>query len=168
MTVNRSTLERLFTFDIEGGRIFWKTPPYNHPRLLGKEAGSARPTHNKKRYWVIKINKKAWKRGHLIFFMASGRWPKPCIDHIDGNSLNDKISNLRKATIMQNAWNHRSRRKQSLLPMGVRKTPDSGRYEARIAYKKVQIHLGTYATPRGARIAYLAKRKELYGEFAGC
>lgn len=164
---DRATLERLFEFDLAAGRIFWKIPPPNHPRLRGKEAGGAQSNRDRKIYWVVRSGREAWKRGRLIFFMAQDRWPSPCVDHIDGDSLNDCASNLREATITENAWNHRTRKRRIPLPMGVRIVTSSGRYEARIAHNKKMIHLGAFDTPAAAQAVYLAKRKELYGEFSG-
>lgn len=163
--MDSAMIHRLFTFDFATGSVFWKSPPYNHPRLLNKEAGGPRPNHSKE-YWVIKIGRKAVKRGRLIFFAAHGRWPTPCVDHIDGNSLNDALTNLREATVTENAWNHKKRAKRSHLPMGVRLIPVSGRYQARIAHNRRMFHLGSFDTPTEAHSVYLTKRKELYGEYA--
>lgn len=165
MTVTQELLTRLFRVDLEAGRLFWREPPKNHPRLKGAEAGSPRPNHNGKAYWHVKIGGKAIKRGHIIYFLTFGRWPSPCLDHKDGNSENDAIANLREATVTENAWNHKGRKRTQALPMGVRSMP-SGRYEARISHFGRQLHLGSYATPTEAAAAYSAKRKELYSEFA--
>ena len=155
-------------FDVrpEDGELIWVQPPSNHPRLLGKAAGSPRPTHSGKRYVHIKMDRRPFKRGWLIFLFVHGRWPTECLDHIDGDSLNDRIVNLRDATVMQNAWNHHKRARRINLPMGVRLATKSGRYQARIGYNKQQLHLGTYDTPQEAEMVYLAKRKELFGEYA--
>ena len=158
-------IRSIFDIDMEGGRMFWRAPPHTHQRLLGLEAGTPRGSHSQKIYWVIRIGGKAYKRGRLIFFAAFDRWPVPCIDHIDGNSLHDGILNLREATATENAWNHKRRKRRIALPMGVRLT-GSGRYQARIGYHGTQIHLGAFDTPEEARAIYLDKRKELYGDFA--
>jgi hypothetical protein len=49
--------------------------------------------------------------------------------------------------------------------MGVRLTP-SGRFQARIAHFGKLLSLGAFATPQEAQSVYLAKRQELYREFA--
>ena len=157
---------RDFTVDYERGQLFWKNVSKYHREKNGREAGNPRMGGGGKRYWIIRWNRQALKRGHLIFFLGHDRWPRPFLDHINGDSLDDRPSNLREATATQNAWNHKKRAKRSTLPMGVRLVPHSGRYQARIAYNKRMLHLGTYDTPEQAQEVYLAKRKELYREFA--
>lgn len=164
LELTREIVLGMFDVDMEGGRLFWRVPPKNHPRLIGTEAGIARPTHSGKSYWVIKFGGVSVRRGRLIFFLRYGNWPMPCLDHADGNSLNDSITNLREATIQQNAMNHKSRAKSSAMPMGVRQMGE--RFQARIKSNKRPIHLGCYGTVKEASAAYQQKRKELFGAFA--
>jgi hypothetical protein len=163
--ITRDLLLHLFHFDLEAGRLFWKSPPWNHPRLLGQEAGAFIPGHSGKRYCHVKIGRKALKRGHLIYFVVHGVWPKPCLDHIDGNSENDCPSNLRQATVAENAKNHKRRSKRENTPMGVRRL-SSGNFEARIACDGRKLTIGSFRTAEEAHAAYLAKRKELFHDFA--
>lgn len=163
--LSREQVLDLFKVDLETGRLFWRHPPYNHPRLEGSEAGGARANRSKS-YWVIKIGRIAFKRARLIFLVAHGRWPEPCVDHINGNSVDDRLANLREATVTENAWNHKHRARSANLPMGVRRLNGSGRYQARISVNKHQIHLGAFDTPEEAHSVYLNKRKEYFGEFA--
>lgn len=163
--IEQGDIARLFRADLEAGKLFWAVAPRTHPRLLGKEAGSARKAHSGKAYWWIKIGGVAHKRAHLIFCLVHGHFPAPCCDHIDGDSLNDRPSNLRQATATENAWNHKRRARRIALPMGVRSTA-SGRFQARISLHGMQLHLGAFDTPAEAHAVYLTKRKELYREFA--
>lgn len=163
--IDREALLRIFILDSATGQLFWGVAPRTHPRLAGKEAGFSRMSKGNKAYWVVRVGGVAHKRARLIFMMLHGHWPTPCIDHIDGNSLNDVPGNLREATITENAWNHHKRSRRIKLPMGVRNTV-SGKYGARISFNKQQIHLGSYDTPAQASEVYQAKRKELYGQFA--
>lgn len=158
-------MQASFSVDADRGILVWKEPPRVHPRMIGKEAGSLRSNHNGKLYCHVRHARRAFKRSWLIFLWVHRRWPTDCIDHIDGNSTNDAIGNLREATATQNAWNHKRRARRIALPMGVR-LMGSGRYEARISYHKKQIHLGAFETPEAAHTAYVAKRKELYREYA--
>ena len=154
-----------FVIDPDHGSMVWVVPPKNHPRMLGREAGSLRPNRAGKVYVHIKKDRRVFKRGWLIFLWVHGRWPTACLDHIDGNSTNDRISNLRDATVTENAWNHKRRARRIPLPMGVRRLR-AGRFEARIGFNKKQLHLGSFETPEEAHRVYVAKRRELYGQFA--
>lgn len=165
--ITQALLSELFDIDLEVGRFVWRKPPKCHPRMLGKEAGGPRPnSHNDKIYWVIRIGGTGYKRGRLVFFAANGRWPAPCLDHINGDSLDDRLANVREATITENAQNHKRRARRIALPMGVRLIAGSGNYQARISFNGKQHHLGAFATPAEAHAEYLAKRKEFYREFA--
>lgn len=161
----KELIEHSFDFDLENGKIYWKNVSKHHNKLNGKEAGMAIKSRNNKYYWVIKLNGKAYKRSRLIYFYVNGYFPHPCIDHIDGNSLNDKPSNLRQATVTQNSWNHKGRKKKSNLPMGIRK--QGNKYVARISYNKKQITIGSFDDIKTANAAYENKRIELYGNFCG-
>jgi len=165
MMDQRISWHQLFRVDFDAGKLFWFCPPKQHPDLLGTEAGNSQPSHNNKHYWVVQVNGKKYKRAHIIFYLINGHWPKPCIDHINGNSLDDRPSNLREATFTENAWNHKKRARRICLPMGVRNLA-SGKFQARISYFGKQIHLGSFDTPDEAASVYQAKRKELYGQFA--
>jgi hypothetical protein len=162
--ITKQLLDNLFTIDIENGIFIWKNPSKYHLGLKGKEAGLSQPSRNKS-YWVIKINNKKYKRARLLFFYVYGYFPSPCIDHINGNSLDDSIKNLRQASILENCWNHKTRKKKSDLPMGIRLS--NGKYVARISFKKKTIHIGTFDNLKDAHNEYINKRKQLYGQFSG-
>lgn len=157
-------LLELFDVNLEVGTLVWRKPPSRHPRLKGTKAGSFRANGSGKMYCRVRVDGIPYLRSHLIFLAAYGRMPVGCIDHIDGNSKNDAISNLREATATENAWNHKGRAKSSPLPMGVRQLP-SGRFQARIAHLKKQIAIGVFETVDDAVSAYKAKRRELFGAY---
>lgn len=165
----RPTLDYLKTrvrVDVDTGRVFWIDATKHHANLVGKEAGSIRrSSHNDKSYWCVKVDSVGIKRSHLVFLFATGNWPMLQIDHVNGDSLDDRKSNLREATATQNAWNHKHRSKKSTTPMGVRMIA-SGRFQARIAVEKKQIVIGTFDTPDQAEQAYQQKRKEYFHEYS--
>ena len=165
--MSKPTRERaleLFDVDVERGRVFWKkTLPSPRRRVAGTEAGSA-GGEKSKRYWAIGVDGRYVKRGHIIYLVAHGKWPSPLLDHINGNSLDDRLANLRAANTEQNAQNVR-KRAPSGLPMGVNRMT-SGRFKARIRHKRKLIYLGVFETATEAAATYQAKRRELFGAFA--
>ena len=147
------------------GVFYWITPPFGHAELLGEEAGSVTPGITGKAYHNIQIGGVKYKRSRLAFLYMEGRWPSNQIDHINGDSLDDRWFNLRDVTATQNAWNHKKRAKRSDLPMGVR-INKSGRFAARIGVNGAHIQIGTFDTAVEAAAAYRNAREKYYGEFA--
>lgn len=152
------------TIDLQTGIFYWKNPPKFHSELIGKVAGNKQKTNNKS-YWVIKINAKKYKRSRLVFLYLNKKFPNHCIDHINGDSLDDRPENLREVTVTQNAWNHKGRKKSTNLPMGIRF--QSNKYVARISCNKKSITIGKFDKLEDAHLAYINKRKELFGEYCG-
>ena len=89
------------------------------------------------------------------------------VDHIDGNGLNNRRSNLRLATPSQNSSNlHGPNSKNSTGFKGVsRSSRNKDRYIAQIKSKGKHQYIGTYDTPEEAAAAYNAKAQLIFGEF---
>jgi hypothetical protein len=100
---------------------------------------------------------------HRIVMNVSS--PDVIVDHIDGNGLNNKKSNLRTVTPAQNCANMRKWKTSGSIYKGVWEN-SPGRWRAGISFKNKTISLGTYDTELEAAIAYDKKARELFGEFA--
>ena len=85
------------------------------------------------------------------------------IDHIDGDSLNNQRSNLRFCNHSQNMANIKCKTKNPYR--GISVCPN-GKWKAQISVKGKNKIIGRFRTPEAAAIAYDAKAKELFGEFA--
>lgn len=89
----------------------------------------------------------------------------PCeVDHWDGDTMNNRRSNLRRATSSQNIANRAPWSSRS-LPKGVYRTK-TGRFEAKIAKGSGRYFLGVFDAPEEAAKAYDKKASELFGAFA--
>lgn len=86
------------------------------------------------------------------------------VDHINGNTLDNRRSNLRLATRSQNEWN---RNKQSNNTSGFKGVIFSeGKYKARIRVFKKLYFLGSFEEKEKAALAYNNAAKKYHGEFA--
>ena len=86
-------------------------------------------------------------------------------DHINGDGLDNRRSNLRQASRCQQAWNtigRPGRYKGVTFQNRLRKNP----WQARIAHNGHQIHLGYFSTSSLAAMAYNSAAIRLFGEFA--
>lgn len=107
-------------------------------------------------YWLCTIDKKA-KRVHQVLFGTK-------CDHKDGNPSNNRRSNLRPCTDMQNAWNMGKHKDNQSGYKGVSK--HRKKYSARICKNGIQEVIGSFKTPEEAARAYDQRAKELFGEWA--
>jgi len=89
----------------------------------------------------------------------------PQIDHINGDGLDNRRSNLRAATASQNAVNRPMQRNNTSGIAGARKMP-WGKWRATVKYKGKQISLGMFLTADEAREARASALRRLFGEFA--
>lgn len=90
------------------------------------------------------------------------------VDHIDGNGLNNRRSNLRLATVQQNAFNtppYRCAGKVSRYK-GVHFEPDRNKFKAVIKIDGKMKTLGRFDTEVAAALAYNVAAMESFGSFA--
>lgn len=119
------------------------------------------------RCWYAYRNSGVGGRQRNIFMhrMIIGANPEDHVDHIDGNSLNNRRDNLRLCTQQQNMWNRATPQMGQATPKGVRKNEGWG-YSAAITKDGQAYHLGKFATPEEASAAYYGAARVLFGDFA--
>lgn len=127
ISITQSECESLFEY--RGGRLYWKSDVAKNVKA-GDEAGSG-DCHLGK-YKTVTINKKPHQLHRVIYLMHHGNLPT-VVDHINGNTFDNRIENLREATYTQNAMNRKtptsntsgvkgvSRRKNGLWRVFIRK-----------------------------------------------
>ena len=87
------------------------------------------------------------------------------VDHIDGNSLNNRRSNLRLCTVSQNHQNRR-RTYGSSKYKGTWWDKRRNKWVSAITFNGKYIHIGCFDNETDAAKAYDRKAAELFGEFA--
>lgn len=125
------------------------------------KVGSTVDSVNDKGYVRFNIDKKSYYGHRLAWFYMTGEWPKVVVDHIDGDRLNNRWSNLRAATKAINSQNQKKAHCQSRIGlMGV--TQDGKKYRAQITLNGRTRRLGTFGTPEEAHAFYLATKRRLH------
>lgn len=120
---------------------------------------------NGKQYKKINIKNKTYYLHQIIYMYFYGYIPN-YIDHKDGDSLNNRIENLREATQSQNAANQRIRKNNKSGIKGVRFNEKYGKWTAAIMVNRKHISLGCHMTVDEAKKAYEVGSKKYFGEFA--
>lgn len=106
------------------------------------------------------------RHGH-IYLHREVQPPPPgmFVDHANGNTFDNRRSNLRVCTVQENQRNSRPRRRGSTHGFkGIWK--NSGRWVALIKVDDKRIYLGRHDTAEQAATAYDAAARKYFGEFA--
>lgn len=99
---------------------------------------------------------------HRLILEPKGK----CIDHINGNGLDNRKCNLRICERHQNALNRKKNINNLSGFKGVSWFKSSQKWRAQIQYKKIVYHLGVFEKRIDAARAYNAAAIKYHGEFA--
>lgn len=88
------------------------------------------------------------------------------VDHINGDGLDNRRGNLRRATHAENMRNCRLSRNSTSGYIGVSWSRAAGKWRAYISPDGRQIHLGLFATAEAAAVARDLASVRHFGEFA--
>jgi hypothetical protein len=101
----------------------------------------------------------------VVWAMTYGSWPDKQIDHINGVGSDNRISNLRLASDMQNNHNRGINKNNKTGFRGVSFDSKRGAYQAQITVAGKHKYLGHFKDPKSASDAYEVEAKKLHGDF---
>jgi hypothetical protein len=147
-------------FEYRDGELYWKNSPANSVKI-GAKAG----TLNHTCYYQIKIKDKKYLNHRLIFLMHNGYLPE-CLDHIDGNRVNNRIENLRPATLTENQHNRKLNKNNTSGVKGVSWRKLANKWAVKIVVNNKQKHLGYFDDLELADLVAQEARDKYHGAFA--
>lgn len=110
----------------------------------GSEAGCVFRGQNNKPYKKLLVNMVPLLAHRVCWAVHYGEWPSDQIDHIDGNGLNNRISNLRVVDNTGNMRNTKMKRNNTSGVMGVSYHQETNKWRAYIGAGSKQIYLGLF------------------------
>lgn len=159
MKLTQEKLHEFFEYK-PSGELIWKKQTSNRA-VVGSLAGCMKSDG----YLKIGFGSKKFKRSRLNFMYHYGYMPA-CVDHINGNTADDRIENLRDATRGLNAYNKSKMANNSSGKAGVTFHTRTQTWRARINLNGKEISLGYHKTFDEALEARLKGEMLHYGELA--
>jgi hypothetical protein len=155
-SVDQNLLRQLFEY--QDGNLFWKIQPTLAVKI-GDSAG-----YKNHQYICCNVLNKRYRIHRLIFLWHYGYMPK-MIDHVDGNTFNNRIENLRECNTRQNAQNMKLTSRNTSGVKGVSWYTPSQKWKAQLSVNGKVYNLGYYLDKEEATKAVREFREKHHGEF---
>lgn len=153
-----SRLRELFLYDSDTGNLVWKTTTWK------VKAGDRAGYITDKGYLRVSVDGVRIYAHRIVWAIHHGEWPTSHIDHKNLIKSDNRIDNLRQASVIANAQNRLVRSDSAVHMKGV--GIKDGRYRSRIKVNGSEKSLGRYATAEEAYEVYCLASDMLHGEFS--
>lgn len=150
---------RLFSYDPETGKIHRRLAMSKYP--AGSECGNHQDD-----YLYVAYKGRLMLGHRLAWALHYGEWPASPLDHINMDRMDNRIENLRLASVAENNRNRATDPRNSFGLKGVIFDKRARKYSAKITADKVTHSLGRFDSPDEAAHAYNCAAIRLHGEFA--
>lgn len=156
-TLNQERIKELFYY--KDGFLYWNISKPGVKK--GRQAGSGLHT----RYLQVMVDRRNYTVHRLIAILHYGDF-NSYVDHIDGNSHNNKIENLRIVTPEQNSWNAKKNSRNKTGVKGVSFIKAKQKYQATIRINGKNKNLGQFSSLEEAEQVINTVRSQVHGEYA--
>jgi hypothetical protein len=145
-------------FEYKDGDLYWKNS--QRPSFNGKKAGY----DNGSGYKKLNIDGKQYYAHRIIYLMQHGVMPD-LLDHIDGDTTNNRIENLRPANTSQNMMNSAKTKNSISGCRNVFYSKERNNYAVYITINKKAKYFGAYDDVELASLVADEARRKYHGEF---
>ena len=117
---------------------------------------------NTKGYIKISFNGKKYPAHRVAWAIHYGAWPAKQIDHINGVRSDNRITNLRECTCIENARNMKKPNRNTSGFVGVNWCKKNKAWNARIGLNRKRVNLGYFANLNDA-VSVRRKAEAMHG-----
>jgi len=140
-SLTQEHLKSVLHYDPETGVFTWIDSKCK--RISAGTTGGTLHKSHKLNYLRMYVKDKNYLCHRLAWLYVHGEWPNE-IDHIDGDGLNNKITNLRNVSSTENGKNLSIRNDNKSGIIGVSWMKSRSKWQANINSNKKQVYLGIY------------------------
>jgi hypothetical protein len=155
--ITKKKLHELFEY--KDGDLYWKVSRTNSIKV-GQKVGTKCDN-----YLKVSINKVPYRLHRLIFLMHHGYMPE-YVDHIDGNTFNNRIENLRQCTMQENNRNQKLKPNNTSGYKNVTWSKSAKKWQVGFMINNNYKHIGTFADLELADLVAQEARNKYFGQFA--
>lgn len=135
--MTQDELKANVTYDPETGIFRWVQSKPGRRDTVGAVLGP-------RGYVQVCISGKRYYAHRLAWLYVHGVWPENLVDHVNQNTADNRIANLREATIKENLQNRGKNANNTSGHLGVSWRKDCGRWVATLMVGRKSYHLGHF------------------------
>lgn len=156
--LTQARLHELIRYDHQTGQFFWR-------KIRKGVSSTDQPAGcvGANGYIYISVDNNKLLAHRIAWLYVYGEWPDYHLDHINHNTQDNRIENLRDAPRAINMHNQRKAHVDSLTGfMGVTFEKARNLYVAKITVNRKSVFVGRFKTAQAAHDAFIKKKRELH------